>query len=135
MRSTFALLSLLCLLLFVACGAPGGGVDLGVVGNVTASSTDPQARPAMLVRYDGDAFVAWAEGRAEASLFWRDSSPRTYPVPPRTIEGGRAVAHSTSLDLKWEGAAGDPLPLWCRPLFDAGEIEAWDLEFALVGEP
>lgn len=137
MRNPFVFLSVLLCLLVTACRAPGGGaaLDLGVVGSVQAGSSDTEGRPALLVRYDGDVFVAWAEGRAEASLFWRDSDPRTYPVPPRAIAGGRAVVRVNSLDQQWEGQLGDPLPIWCRPLFSPEEVIAWNLQFALIGEP
>lgn len=130
----FVLLCVSICLVLAACVGPGGGSQLGVVGSVQAGSSDPSGRPALLVRYDGDVFVAWAEGSAQASLFWRGSDPRAYPVPPRSIEGGKSVVRVNSLDQQWEGKLGDPLPVWCRELFSTDEVVAWNLQFALVGD-
>lgn len=137
MRVVTVLLSILACLSSVACNAMQGGdhFDLGVVGNVTASSADPAARPPLLVRYDGDVFVAWAEGAAEASLFWRNSEPRAYAVPPRTIVGGRTVVRVRSMDMTWEGAVGDPLPSEARVVFSMAEVNSWHLEFVNLPVP
>lgn len=118
-----------------AAGAGGQPFDLGVVGSVTAASDQAQSKPALLVRYDGDIFVAWAQGAAEAALFWRQSDPRAYAVPPRVITGGRVIVRVRSHDVTWEGGFDDRLPVLCRPVFSQQEIDDWGIEFALVPEP
>lgn len=128
-------LALLCLLA-VACSGPGGGrFDPGIVASVTVGPTDPKVRPPTLIRYDGNLFVAWADARAEAALFWRESEPRAYAVPPRAVAGGVAVARVNNQDIAWEGKPGDPLPVQVQPLFSPDEIRWWALAFALNTEP
>lgn len=122
------LLFLAMLLMLFACSCQStGGPSIGLVGSVEAGV--PEARPALLARYDGDVFVAWADVSAKASLYWRDSEPRAYALPPRTIQGGRAVVSVPATKYEWQGAAGDPLPLVCRSRFSAEEIAMWHLVF------
>jgi hypothetical protein len=130
-----ALVALL-MLFALACNGPGGGrFDPGLVASVTVGADTPASRPPALTRYDGNLFVAWADARAEAALFWRDSDPRAYAVAPRVVAGGRVVARVNDPKIAWEGNPGDPLPVQVLPLFSPEEIQNWGLVFALNTEP
>lgn len=131
------LIAVLALTLLQSCGALGGGQasTIGVVGRVTAGAADAQSRPALLVAYDADVFCAWAESQAMAELYWRNSEPRAYVFPPRTVSAGKIVVRVASTKLAWEGAVGDPMPAPARVLFSFAEVQAWHLQFVNLPEP
>lgn len=116
----------------VSCITPSGdsALDVGLVGSVTASA-DAQAKPPLLVRYDGNVLVAWATVRCDATIYWRDSEPRVYALAPISLEEGQAMVRVRGLDLSWKGKVGDPLPAAASVLFSAQEAADWQLAFAV----
>lgn len=125
-RHILPLLLASILLALASCATPGG---VGAVGSVVAGDSSPNARPSLLVRYDGDTLVAWARAGAEASLFFKNAEPRSYLMPPVRWADGRAIVHIRSEDYKWEGSIDDPLPAWAAPMFSFEERQAWGLQF------
>lgn len=112
----------LCLLVLIsACAAP-------FVGSMQVhASGDTLENPTVLARYDGDVFVGWAVGYAQAEVFAHGSSGSVYG--PVNITSGYAVVHCKSLDLKWSEKIPTLLPACSRPLFRQSEIDAWGLAF------
>lgn len=106
------------------CKTPDGSTNAGVVASVIVG--DPTQRPAALVRYDANTFVAWGEQAYVSEIYIEQTGL------PLWIQGGDAhvaIVKVRKPEFSWKGAPGDILPAEAAVLFRAAEIQAWRLHF------
>lgn len=121
MKNLTTIVLCLVLLMLAACATPY------VASLKVHASPDTSAMPTVCARYNGDIFVGWATGYADAEIFASDSQGTVYG--PVSIGSGRAIVHVRSTDEKWEVELPSALPRACRGLFRDSEVSAWGLTF------
>lgn len=121
MKNPIVIVLGLILAILAACATPY------VASLKVHASPDTSAMPTVCARYNGDIFVGWATGYADAEIFASDSQGTVYG--PVSIGSGRAIVHVRSTDEKWEVELPSSLPRVCRGLFRDSEVSAWGLTF------
>lgn len=116
-----ALAAILLCLAVSGCTSPA----VGSVAAIPEAGTF--APPTVLGRFDGNAFVGWAQTTAQVEVFDKDTGGPIYG--PLEIPGGKVVAYRIKDKLKFESNWPGALPEWTRPLFRPSEIASWGLEF------
>lgn len=114
-------LGLAATLLLFGCTSPA----VGSVAAVPEAGTF--APPTVLGRFDGNAFVGWAQTTAQVEVWSKDDGGPIYG--PLEIPGGKVVAYRIKDKLKHESDWPGALPEWSRSLFRPSEIAAWGLTF------
>lgn len=116
------LLAVLACILASGCKGPGGVKTAGVVASATFGPVGE--KPATLIRYDGNTFVAWSSVEYVAELYIQATGM------PLLIYAGKestAIVKVNDPPFQWEGKFGDPLPSQAASQFRGAEIEAWNL--------
>lgn len=104
------------------CQSPTQGA--GVVASVHVG--EPGEKPAALVRFDGNTFVAWGSQAYVGEAFVQATG---LPVYIYAGMASTAVVKVAKPGYSWQGAVGDMLPAQAQSMFRASEIQAWGLTF------
>lgn len=102
------------------------------VGSFTASNSSSPNAPNVLARWDGDTLVGWANTYAVVEVFPKGSSVALFG--PVSIPAGKVIVYQRSSSFHWDADFPARLPELTRSLFRQNEIDAWSLEFEVVGQ-
>lgn len=121
-----ALIALLLLGMLSSCSLLGGGEPVAIASVAAYDAANPPGeKPAAIVRWDGNTFVAWGSGGATGEIM----QPVTF-LPlwgPVSVDKGFAYVKVNDPPFEWKGSIHDPLPAQALGAFRPAEIEAWGL--------
>ena len=101
--------------------------DPPIVAAVNVGSVGATGEPGVWIRTDAETVVAHATVDASVSVFDKATGATLYG-PLRLSEGKRLV-FSRKRDFNETFELGDPLPAWCRVVFQPGDFGQLSLVF------